>query len=51
MGNDLQLNTSTETVGIQRDNSDLLGWITPEKIRNEYPAYLSGYDYNNIPVR
>ncbi|CAG7821406.1 unnamed protein product [Allacma fusca] len=31
------------------DISDLLDWIPPENIKQEYPYYLSGYDYNNLP--
>ncbi|CAG7721207.1 unnamed protein product, partial [Allacma fusca] len=32
------------------DISDLLEWTPPEKIKQEYPTYLSGYDYENRPV-
>ncbi|CAG7823370.1 unnamed protein product, partial [Allacma fusca] len=32
------------------DNSDLLEWMPPENIRNTFPFYLSGYDYNNRPI-
>ncbi|CAG7716739.1 unnamed protein product, partial [Allacma fusca] len=51
-GNEQQLGSNTENVTniVPPDNSHLLDWIPPGNIAQEYPYYLSGYDYNNIPV-
>ncbi|CAG7786633.1 unnamed protein product, partial [Allacma fusca] len=32
------------------DISDLLEWKPPEKFKQQYPSYLSGYDYDNRAV-